>query len=72
MSEPKVDRKNLERRRNEILNQLDRVNNAERIELDRDPEEQAIQLEQEDVSITMERSLRTELDRIEEQLAEND
>jgi len=46
MSEPKVDRKNLERRRNEILNQLDRVNNAERIELDRDPEEQAIQLEQ--------------------------
>ena len=28
--------------------------------------------EQEDVSITMERSLRTELDRIEEQLAEND
>ena len=72
MSEPKVDRKNLERRRNEILNQLDRVNNAERIELDRDPEEQAIQLEQEDVSITMERSLRAELDSIEEQLAEND
>ena len=71
MSEPKVDRKNLERRRNEILNQLDRVNNAERIELDRDPEEQAIQLEQEDVSITMERSLRAELDSIEEQLAEN-
>jgi len=72
MSEPKVDRKNLERRRNEILNQLDRVNNAERIELDRDPEEQAIQLEQEDVSITMERSLRAELDSIEEQLGESD
>ena len=71
MSEPKVDRKNLERRRNEILAELDRVNNAERIELDRDPEEQAIQLEQEDVSITMERSLRAELDSIEEQLAEN-
>ena len=69
MSEQKVDRKDLERRRSEILDELDKVNNAERIELDRDPEEQAIQLEQEDVSISMERSLRAELDQIEEQLA---
>ena len=69
MSEPKVDRKQLERRRDEILAELDRVNNAERIELDRDPEEQAIQVEQEDVSISMERSLRAELDSIEEQLS---
>jgi hypothetical protein len=72
MSEPKVDRKHLERRRDEILAELNKVNNAERIELDRDPEEQAIQLEQEDVSITMERSLRAELDSIEEQLAGTD
>jgi hypothetical protein len=70
MSERKVDRKELERRKDEILAELGRVNNAERIELDRDPEEQAIQLEQEDVSISMERSLRAELDIIEEQLAD--
>jgi hypothetical protein len=70
MTERTIDRKHLERRRDEILAQLDRVNNAERIELDRDPEEQAIQLEQEDVSISMERSLRAELDTIEEQLAD--
>jgi len=72
MSEPKVDRKHLEDRRDEILAELNKVNNAERIELDRDPEEQAIQLEQEDVSIGMERSLRAELDSIEEQLADTD
>jgi hypothetical protein len=70
MTERTIDRKHLERRRDEILAELGRVNSAERIELDRDPEEQAIQLEQEDVSITMERSLRAELDSIEEQLAE--
>ena len=71
MSDQKSDRKQLERRRDEILAELNRVNNAERIELDRDPEEQAIQLEQEDVSISMERSLRAELDSIEEQLSQN-
>ena len=60
------------RRCDEILAELNKVNNVVRIELDRDPEEQAIQLEQEDVSITMERSLRAELDSIEEQLAGTD
>ena len=58
------------RRRDEILSQLNRVNEDERIELDTDPEEQAIQLEQDQVSTSMERSLRTELENIEEQLAE--
>lgn len=72
MSERKVDRKQLERRRDEILADLDRVNKEERIELDPDPEEQAIQLEQDQVSVTMERSLRAELDSIEEQLANFD
>ena len=71
MSEPKVDRKNLERRRDEILTELDRVNSAERIELDRDPEEQAIQLEQDQVPVSMEESLRRELDEIEAQLADD-
>lgn len=70
MSETKVDRKDLERRRDEILTELDRVNSAERIELDRDPEEQAIQLEQDQVPVSMEENLRRELDEIEAQLAD--
>ena len=70
MTERQIDRNHLERRRDEILAELGRVNDAERIELDRDPEEQAIQLEQEDVSISMEKSLRAELDSIEEQLSD--
>jgi len=69
MTERKIDRKHLERRRQEILEQLGRVNNDLQLELDRDPEEQAIQLEQDQVSVTMEQSLRTELESIEEQLA---
>ena len=69
MSEGNIDRKHLERRRVEILSELDRVNNDLKLELDRDPEEQAIQLEQDEVSVTMEQSLRAELDKIEEQLA---
>jgi len=69
MTKRKIDRKHLERRRQEILEQLGRVNNDLQLELDRDPEEQAIQLEQDQVSVTMEHSLRTELESIEEQLA---
>ena len=69
MTQGKIDRKHLERRRQEILEQLGRVNNDLQLELDRDPEEQAIQLEQDQVSVTMEHSLRTELESIEEQLA---
>jgi len=66
----KPSREHLERRRDEILDQLGRVNNELRIELDRDTEEQAIQVEQDDVSITMESQLRRELDEIEEILRE--
>jgi hypothetical protein len=68
MTEKTNDRKHLERRRDEILAELGRVNNAERIELDRDPEEQAIQLEQDQVPVSMEENLRRELDQIEAQL----
>jgi hypothetical protein len=67
----KPSREHLERRRNEILDQLGRVNTDLRIELDRDTEEQAIQVEQDDVSITMESQLRRELDQIEEMLRED-
>ena len=59
-------------RRDEIMNQLDRVNTDLQIELDRDPEEQAIQLEQDQVSVSMEDSLRRELAVIEDQLASED
>jgi hypothetical protein len=72
MTDKTSSRKDLERRRDEILGQLRNVNDAERIELDRDPEEQAIQVEREDVSISMEDNLRRELANIEDRLAELD
>ncbi len=55
-------------RKAEIEAQLNRVNNDLRIELDRDPEEQAIEIEQDEVSVSMEESLQTELTQIEDQL----
>jgi len=69
MTEKAPDRANLERRRDEILKQLNDVNDDLQIELDRDPEEQAIQVEQDQVSISMEDNLRRELAEIEDKLA---
>ena len=66
MSEPS--REQLIRRRDEINEQLNRVNREERIELDNDPEEQAIQIEQDEVAVTMEANLRRELAVIEDAL----
>ena len=66
MSEPS--REQLIRRRDEINEQLTRVNREERIELDNDPEEQAIQIEQDEVAVTMEANLRRELAVIEDAL----
>ena len=60
----------MERRRDEINAQLNKLNDDLRIELDRDPEEQAIQLEQDEVAISMEANLRKELNEIEDKLAE--
>jgi hypothetical protein len=68
MPEIRPTREQLERRRDEINAQLNRVNGDLQMELDRDPEEQAIQLEQDEVSITLERNLRRELAVIEDQL----
>lgn len=68
MAENKPSREQLIRRRYEINEQLNRVNAHQRIELDRDPEEQAIQLEQEEVANSMEANLRRELAVIEDQL----
>lgn len=64
----KQTREQLEKRRDELNAQLKRVNQNERIELDRDEEEQAIQLEQSEVWTTMEANLRRELIDIEDKL----
>jgi hypothetical protein len=68
MPQNQPSKKDLIRRRDEINEQLNRVNDDLRLELDRDPEEQAIQLEQEQVTSTMESNLRRELAVIEDQL----
>ena len=70
MSEPS--REQLIRRRDEINEQLNRVNQEERIELDNDPEEQAIQIEQDQVAVSMEENLRRELADIEDRLLDMD
>ena len=62
----------LERRRDEILDQLNRVNRDERIELESDLEEQAIQIEQNEVAISMEENLQRELIEIEDKLLDLD
>lgn len=56
------------KRKEEIENQLNKVNQKERLELDNDLEEQAIQTEQEEVAVAMEENLRKELNQIEDQL----
>ena len=56
------------RRRDEIIAELSGLNTDLRLELDNDPEEQAIQIEQDQVATTMEAQLRRELNEIEEKL----
>ncbi len=70
MKEIKRTKKQLEKRRDEINAQLSRVNKDLQIELDNDMEEQSIQLEQDEVSMTMEANLRKELNDIEDKLFE--
>ncbi len=72
MKEVKQTREQLEKRRGEIEKQLNLVNQDERIELDNDMEQQAIEMEQHEVAVTMEENLRKELSYIEEKLAEMD
>jgi RNA polymerase-binding transcription factor DksA len=68
MTQNQPSKEDLIRRRDEINEQLDRVNGDLRIELDPDPEEQSQQVEQDEVAITMEANLRRELAVIEDQL----
>lgn len=66
--EVKQTREQLEKRRDELLADLNEVNEDERIELDRDPEEQAIEIEHHEVAVSMEKNLRKELLEIEDKL----
>lgn len=68
MTKIKQTREQLERRRDEINEQLNRVNRGLQMELDRDPEEQAIEVEHNEVSMSMEVNLRKELALIEDEL----
>lgn len=68
MAVSKPTREQLIRRRDEINEQLNRVNAAQRIELDYDPQEQAIQVEQGEVATSMEVNLQRELSMIEDAL----
>ena len=68
MTEPKMSKEKLERRREELLDQLGEDSRDVRLEFDRDPEEQALQVEQHDVSIGIVESLRRELADVEGKL----
>lgn len=72
MPEIKQTREQLEKRRDEINAQLNEVNEDERIELDNNMEEQAIQMQQHEVAVSMEANLQKELIDIEDKLAEMD
>ena len=65
-------REQLEKRLEEVKKQLGETGKAERIELDNDMEEQAIEMEQHEVSVTMEQNLRKEMTMIEDALAQMD
>jgi RNA polymerase-binding transcription factor DksA len=69
MKDTNISKEHLERRRDEINAQLGDVSKDERIELDPDMEEQAIQMEQHEVSVAIVDNLRRELADIEERLA---
>jgi RNA polymerase-binding transcription factor DksA len=72
MKDTNISKEHLERRRDEINAQLGDVSMRERIELDPDMEEQAIQMEQHEVSVTMVDNLRRELADIEDRLLRAD
>lgn len=69
MKEIKQTKVQLEKRRDEINEQLNKVDKDLQFELERNPEDQAIQLEQDEVSTTMEANLQKELNDIEDRLA---
>lgn len=72
MAKNKQTREQLEKRLTEIKKQLNETYEEERIELVNDMEQQAIQMEQHEVAVTMEENLRREMIQIEDKLAEMD
>lgn len=72
MHDSKITKEHLTLRREEILRQLGRLETPIHEELDRNSDEQAIQLEQTDVTISMVDGLNRELRQIEEMLLEFD
>ena len=72
MTENKQTREKLEKRLAEIKVQLNETYEEERIHLDNDMEQQAIQMEQHEVSVTMEENLRKEMIQIEDKLLDMD
>jgi RNA polymerase-binding transcription factor DksA len=70
MPEIKQTKEQLLKRRDEILGQLNRAsdNIRQEFELDPDPEEQAIQVEQDEVLIGIEANLQKELAEVEDKL----
>ena len=68
MNDTSISKERLEMRRDEINAQLGKLSKDEQIELDRDSEEQAIQLEQHEVSVALVENLRRELADIEDRL----
>ena len=68
MFDSKINKEHLIQRREEILRQLGRLETPIHEELDRNADEQAIQLEQTDVTLSMVDGLNRELRQIEEML----
>ena len=63
-------RRQLEAKRDELRERLQKIETDYRQGLDRDAEEQALQLENAEVLAEIARTTREELDRVEEQLAD--
>lgn len=72
MNDSKITREHLIRRRDEIRDQLGRLDDDIHEELDRHPDEQSIQLEQQEVTISMVGRLNKELAEIEEMLLDRE
>ena len=70
MKEVKQTKAQLEKRRDEINRQLNGVDKDLQFELERNPEDQAIQLEQDEVLTSMHTNLQKELNDIEDKLLE--
>ena len=72
MNDTKIPKEHLIQRRDEIRRQISQLEAPISEELDRDPEEQAIQVQQTDVTLSILEGLNDELRQIEEMLLEHE